>query len=78
MEEKTPGRNFDYEAVMQKFKEQFRSGKSLFGKDGVFGPMLQDFLNAAFFITTSPSGYVHSRDVVCIDCLFATSPLALC
>lgn len=47
MKEKNPGRNFDYEAVMQKFKEQFRSGKSLFGKDGVFGPMLQDFLNAA-------------------------------
>lgn len=47
MEKKNPSRNFDYEAVMQKFKEQFRSGKSLFGKDGAFGPMLQDFLNAA-------------------------------
>lgn len=47
MEEKNTSRNFDYEAVMQKFKEQFRSGKSLFGKEGAFGPMLQDFLNAA-------------------------------
>ena len=47
MEKKNLSRNFDYEAVMQKFKEQFRSGKSLFGKDGAFGPMLQDFLNAA-------------------------------
>ncbi|HAQ37964.1 MAG TPA: IS256 family transposase [Saprospirales bacterium] len=47
MKEQIPDRNFDYEAVMQKFKEQFRSGKSLFGKDGAFGPMLQDFLNAA-------------------------------
>lgn len=47
MKENTHSRNFDYEAVMQKFKEQFRSGKSLFSKDGAFGPMLQDFLNAA-------------------------------
>lgn len=47
MKENYQGKTFDYEAVMQKFKEQFRSGKSLFGKDGAFGPMLQDFLNAA-------------------------------
>lgn len=47
MKEKPPGISFDYEAVMQKFKEEFRSGKSLFGKEGAFGPMLQDFLNAA-------------------------------
>jgi len=40
-------KDFDYEAVKQKFLEQFRSGKSLFGKDGAFGPMLQDFLNTA-------------------------------
>lgn len=39
--------SFDYEATMKKFKEQFRSGKSLFGKDGAFAPMLKEFLEAA-------------------------------
>lgn len=37
---------FDYEKAKQKVKEQFRSGKSLFSKDGAFGPMLQDMLNS--------------------------------
>ena len=37
---------FDYEQIKQKVKEQIRSGKSLFGKDGAFGPMLQDMLNS--------------------------------
>lgn len=37
---------FDYEQIKQKVKEQFRSGKSLFGKDGAFAPMLQDMINA--------------------------------
>lgn len=37
---------FDYEQIKQKVKEQFRSGKSLFGKDGAFAPMLQDMLNS--------------------------------
>lgn len=36
---------FDYEQIKQKVKEQIRSGKSLFSKDGAFGPMLQDILN---------------------------------
>ncbi len=40
-------KDFDYEALKQKFLEQFRSGKNLFGKDGAFGPLLQDFLNTA-------------------------------
>ena len=38
---------FDYEALRKKTLEQFRSGKSLFGKDGAFAPMLKDFLEAA-------------------------------
>src|SRR5665811_2522185 len=38
---------FDYEALKKKTLEQFRSGKSLFGKDGAFAPMLKDFLEAA-------------------------------
>jgi putative transposase len=37
---------FDYEKAKQKVKEQFRSGKSLFSKDGAFGPLLQDMLNS--------------------------------
>ena len=45
MEKQQPG--FDYEAVKKKTLEQLRSGKSLFGKDGVFAPMLKDFLESA-------------------------------
>lgn len=40
-------RDFDYEALKKKTLEQFRSGKSLFGKDGAFAPLLKDFLEAA-------------------------------
>lgn len=39
--------NFDYEAVKKKALEQFRSGKSLTGKDGAFAPLLKEFLEAA-------------------------------
>jgi putative transposase len=39
--------SFDYEALKKKTLEQFRSGKSLFGKDGAFAPMLKEFLEAA-------------------------------
>lgn len=39
--------DFDYEALKKKILEQFRSGKSLFGKDGAFAPLLKDFLEAA-------------------------------
>jgi putative transposase len=45
MENKKDG--FDYEALKQKTLEQFRSGKSLFGKDGAFAPLLKDFLESA-------------------------------
>jgi|GEM_PF-6699788 len=45
MEKQQPG--FDYEAIRKKPLEQLRSGKSLFGKDGAFAPMLQDFLESA-------------------------------
>ena len=38
---------FDYEALKKKTLEQFRSGKSLFGKEGAFAPLLKDFLEAA-------------------------------
>ncbi len=38
---------FDYEALKKKTLEQFRSGKSLFGKGGAFASMLKDFLEAA-------------------------------
>jgi putative transposase len=37
---------FDYEKAKQKVKEQFRSGKSLFSKDGAFAPLLQEMLNS--------------------------------
>jgi hypothetical protein len=34
---------FDYEALKKKTLEQFRSGKDLFSKGGVFAPLLKDF-----------------------------------
>ena len=37
---------FDYEKAKQKLKEQFRTGKSLFGKGGAFAPLLQEMLNS--------------------------------
>ena len=39
--------SFDYEVLKKKTLEQFRSGKSLFGKDGAFAPLLKDFLESA-------------------------------
>lgn len=38
---------FDYDALKRKTLEQLRSGKSLFGKDGAFAPLLKDILEAA-------------------------------
>jgi hypothetical protein len=37
----------DYDALKKKALEQLRSGKSLFGKDGAFAPMLKEFLESA-------------------------------
>jgi len=37
----------DYELMKKKALEQFRSGKSLYGKDGAFAPLLKSFLEAA-------------------------------
>src|SRR5688572_14938149 len=37
---------FDYEVAKQKLREQFRTGKSLFGKGGAFAPLLQEMLNS--------------------------------
>jgi transposase-like protein len=44
--EKKKQEPFDYEKVKQKVKEQFRTGKSLYGKDGAFAPLLQDMINS--------------------------------
>ena len=44
---KTEKGGFDYEALKTKALEQFRSGKSLYGKDGAFAPLLKDFLESA-------------------------------
>lgn len=38
---------FNLEGIKKKALEQFRSGKSLYGKDGAFAPMLKSFLEAA-------------------------------
>ena len=43
---KQPSEPFDYESAKQKVKEQLRSGKSLFGKEGAFAPLLQEMLNS--------------------------------
>lgn len=37
----------DYELMKQKALEQLRTGKSLYGKDGAFAPLLKSFLDAA-------------------------------
>ncbi len=37
---------FDYEKAKQKVKEQFRTGKSLYGKDVAFAPLLQGMINS--------------------------------
>ena len=37
----------DYESVKKAALEQFRSGKSLYGKNGAFAPLLKEFLEAA-------------------------------
>ena len=37
----------EYEAFQRKALEQFKTGKSLFGKDGAFAPMLKQFLETA-------------------------------
>lgn len=39
--------HFNLEEIKKKALEQFRSGKSLYGKDGAFAPMLKSFLEAA-------------------------------
>lgn len=39
--------NFNREELKKKVLAQFRTGKSLFGKDGAFGPLLQEFLEEA-------------------------------
>ena len=39
--------NFNREDLKKKVLEQFRTGKSLFGKDGAFAPLLQEFLEEA-------------------------------
>jgi putative transposase len=44
--EKEQQEPFDYEKAKQKVKEQFRTGKSLFSKDGAFAPLLQDMINS--------------------------------
>ncbi|NCI48088.1 IS256 family transposase, partial [Sediminibacterium sp. WSJ-3] len=45
MENNNPG-SLDYEAMKQKLKEQFRTGKSLFSKGGAFAPLLEELLNS--------------------------------
>ena len=44
---KTEKESFDYESLKTKALEQLRTGKSLYGKDGAFAPLLKDFLESA-------------------------------
>lgn len=46
--------SFDYEALKQKTLEQFRSGKSLFGKDGAFAPFWRKVKNKRFSAGVHP------------------------
>jgi transposase-like protein len=38
--------SLEYEVMKQKFKEQFRTGKSLFSKGGAFAPLLEHLINS--------------------------------
>ena len=40
-------KDIDYESMQKKALEQFRSGRSLLGKDGAFAPLFKQFLEAA-------------------------------
>jgi hypothetical protein len=42
---------FDYEKAKQKVKEQFRTGQSLYGKDGAFGTLKQRGVNDILTLT---------------------------
>ena len=44
--EKESTEPFDYEVAKQKLREQFRTGKSVFGKGVAFAPLLQEMLNS--------------------------------
>lgn len=37
----------EYSTMLAKAKDQFKNGTPLFGKDGAFHRVLEDFLNAA-------------------------------
>lgn len=41
----------ELDQLQKRALEQFKSGQSLFGKDGAFAPMLQQFLEAALQAT---------------------------
>ncbi|WP_051959702.1 hypothetical protein [Sphingobacterium sp. ML3W] len=47
----------DYEQMKQKALEQLRSGKSLYGKDGAFAPLLKSFLDSALEAECTPPGF---------------------
>lgn len=51
---------FDYEALKKKTLEQFRSGKSLYGKGGAFAPLLKEFLEAALQVELE--GHLDSEE----------------
>ncbi|GIV34105.1 MAG: hypothetical protein KatS3mg031_1640 [Chitinophagales bacterium] len=40
-------KNIHREELKKKALKQFRTGKSLFGKDGAFAPLLKEFLEEA-------------------------------
>lgn len=50
--------NEELDSVMAKAKEQFRKGEPLFGKNGAFHFMLENFLNSA--LETEMSGELVS------------------
>ena len=51
---------FDYELARQKVKEQLRSGKFLFGKEGAFAPLLQEMLNS--ILEGEMEGYLDEEE----------------
>ncbi len=51
----------EYAKMLASAKEQFKVGKPLFGKDGAFHQVLEDFLNAAWRASWKPTLTPPSR-----------------
>jgi len=57
----------EYAEMLSQAKEQFKQGTPLFGKDGAFHRVLEDFLNSA--LDEGVSKLIHPLFVLPLPCL---------